>query len=194
MNASTTRKLDRIRSEAAQMMALERRARQTVEEQTRCEELRTEADALHLVNALLALHRGHAERLEAHLDLMQGGGEPASLEGIPASSIFSEGKITRITVAEILATDYTLLNRLAIGYTQLHTVAQALDHCPTAELALTHLREITPRIMEISQAIPALAVRELEQTHTDVCQGACDAALHATQEAWRNETHFPALH
>jgi hypothetical protein len=83
----------------------------------------------------------------------------------------------------MLRDDYVALNVNAIGYTMLHTTGLALDSAPTAELALVHLRSITPLIMELSQVIVPVVVSELGDT-SRVDPTKIEAALRNTQQCW----------
>ena len=93
---------------------------------------------------------------------------------------------------EILISTYAQLNLLAALYTRLHTVAVAFEHDSTAELSLNHLKAITPKIMMCSQAIPLVTSDEALRHFGSISHSCAEAALEATQAAWKNETHFPA--
>jgi hypothetical protein len=91
---------------------------------------------------------------------------------------------------EVLTVTYANMNLLAASYTRLHTLAVAFEHDATALLAMNHLKGITPKIMECSQAIPLLAAEIARQRFGHIFPGTAQAALAATQAAWKNETHF----
>lgn len=93
---------------------------------------------------------------------------------------------------EVVIALYAQLNELAANYTRLHALALAFEHRTSAELALNHLRAITPKIMVCSQAIPLLTADQALRHFGHISPGCADAALEATQAAWKNETQFPA--
>ncbi len=77
------------------------------------------------------------------------------------------------------------LNLAAIGYTMLHTAALAMDDVVTAELALGHLSELTPLVMEVSKVMPSAVVNDLIREVTVANPDAAAPALRNTQQAWR---------
>ena len=61
----------------------------------------------------------------------------------------------------MLREDYTALSLAAIRYHMLHTTGLALQDQAMADLALRHLKDWTPIIVEISQAVHPVVVQEL---------------------------------
>jgi|GEM_PF-3283558 len=86
---------------------------------------------------------------------------------------------------------YVRLNLLAARYTQLHALGIAFEQAAVAGLSLRHLRALTPKIMECSQAIPLLATTLPADQFGPISADCGQLALQATQAAWRNETDFP---
>lgn len=66
----------------------------------------------------------------------------------------------------------------------LHTAALALGNEAVSNMALTHLKDITPLITEISKITPQVVARELEGQATIVNANAGIQATQNTQEAW----------
>ena len=76
------------------------------------------------------------------------------------------------------------LSLLAMAHTLLHTTGLALKHQPTADLTAATLKDITPIIVEISEKIPHVVVRELIDAGEVVDLSVADEAERNTQKAW----------
>ena len=88
-------------------------------------------------------------------------------------------------VSRMLRDDYTALNFATICYEMLHTTALALREKQTADLALAHLKDFTPLIVELSDEMPRLLIRELtDEGKTPADANAAEQAARNTREAW----------
>ncbi|NJN16508.1 MAG: hypothetical protein HC822_09655 [Oscillochloris sp.] len=88
-------------------------------------------------------------------------------------------------VSKMLRDTYTALSLDAISSTMLHTTALAMDEDRTAQLALAHLKNITPLIMEISQVMPEVVEQELVRDNSDVKNtNIAKKSLVETHKAW----------
>lgn len=81
----------------------------------------------------------------------------------------------------------TLLNVAAGELTILHSSALALKEADAARLALDHLSEITPFVMEISLLLPGAAVADLASRCVVSDPLAAEQAQANVQEAWHND-------
>jgi hypothetical protein len=71
----------------------------------------------------------------------------------------------------------------------LHTTGLALKQPETANLALSQLHDITPIIVDISEIIPLVVIRELSNDSEVIDRTVGDTAIRNTQKAWsRNVT------
>jgi hypothetical protein len=138
------------------------------------------------------LHASHARALRMHATALT---DECALATAPGSrNPFDQSAPAAPTSdpEEILISTYSQLNELAAHYTRLQTLALAFEHRSTANLSLNHLKEITPKIMECSQAIPLLTADLAVRRFGHVSPGCGETALETTQAAWKNETQFPA--
>jgi hypothetical protein len=183
-----------LTNRVAEIAKLEQFMAEVLEHQTHSNGLRAETEVLHLINRLLAVHQSHIDRLDAHLATLRDENlGTCTLPSAPPHEMYFTFDPQVQEPAGMLRTDYTFLNLAAIGYTRLHTTAVALNHASTIDLALAHLRELTPLIMEISQAMPWVVIRELAHLNGAIVQpNAAEISLQATQDAWRNRTDFPS--
>lgn len=91
------------------------------------------------------------------------------------------------SVMRNLRDDYTALNMAAISYTMLHSTALALDDGELAALSLKNLKELTPLVVELSRAIPAVVIEELSVEGKALDTMAIARAIENTQQAWSRE-------
>jgi hypothetical protein len=68
----------------------------------------------------------------------------------------------------------------------LHTVALAAEQPEVAEMALNHLRNYAPMVMEIGRIVPRVVMQELvHEGKISGSIGVADEAAENTQMAWR---------
>ena len=95
-------------------------------------------------------------------------------------------------VSRMVRDDIAALNFAAACYQMLHTTALAMHDQRLADLALKHLEDFTPLIMDLSQVLPAVVLNELAQA------GVVAADASVAEEAARNSrnawTQSPTVH
>jgi hypothetical protein len=90
----------------------------------------------------------------------------------------------------MLRDDYVALTMCCVAYEMLHTTGLALKDQSTADLALSNLKDLTPMVMEIGQAIPAIVTAELVLSGVGADGSVAEQAARNNEEAWR--THAGA--
>ncbi len=90
-------------------------------------------------------------------------------------------------VSRSLRDDYVALNLLAVSYTMLHTTALALNNAPVADMAIKHLNQITPFIVELNRIIPLVVATELSDENKIIDPSIWKKAQENSQKAW---SHF----
>jgi hypothetical protein len=98
-------------------------------------------------------------------------------------------KVRKHPVSRMLRDDYTALSLAATGYSMLHTTGLAFRDLAVANVALRHLRDVTPLVMELSSVIPGAVVRELAEDDASVDGSAAELAEKNTFEAWNDAKH-----
>lgn len=88
-------------------------------------------------------------------------------------------------VSSILRDDYSALNLVTISNTLLHTMALALKKKAVAEVALSHLTNLTPLVVKIGELLPETITRELRAMSVEVDPLSAKVALRNTKLAWR---------
>ena len=69
----------------------------------------------------------------------------------------------------------------------LHTTGLALKNNGVADMALRYLKDVTPIVVDISKAIPAVVVKDLQDQEATVDTSAAQEAVRRTQEAWSGD-------
>ena len=88
----------------------------------------------------------------------------------------------------MLRDDYTALSLAAISHTMLHTTGLALQNQPIADLAQRYLNDITPLIIDISQVVPGVVVKDLEDNEVLIDRAVGQEAVRKTQAAWKAQS------
>jgi len=150
----------------------------------------SEADAL--VRRIRDTLRGHIDLLERYIGSL----------GASSSTSTLKKAITKITgmttgfynlmrqedsVMRNMRDNYTALNMAAISYTMLHTTALAHHERELADIAILHLKELTPLIVEVSRIIPQLVVHELHAQEKALDTEVVYEAVSNTQQAWARD-------
>ncbi len=173
------------------MLALEKHLLEAVKHQREDENANRYAEAVNLIGKIEGVLHGHVAETEQHLGTL--GGDPGSGIKAAISTVagIAAGVIDRVrpvnTVSKMLRDDYAGLGLDAIGYTMLHTTGLALKSAATADLALRHLTDLSPLIVEISEVIPLVVARELADDGEAVDSTVGPEAVRNTQTAWKNE-------
>lgn len=89
-------------------------------------------------------------------------------------------------VSRMLRDDYTALNLAVVSNSMLHVTALALRDPVTASLALEHMGQISPLIVELGEIILPVVVKEVGEDH-QVDKTAANTALVNVREVWKPE-------
>lgn len=182
---------DEIRPYVADMAAVERHILEALERQHKDDTFKDFPNALGLIDRLAGVLKTHVEGLEAHLGTLPGGGVAAAVKetvtGVLGGLAGVYDKVRKDKVSRALRDDYTALSLAAVSYTMLHSTALGLHQGTTADLALRNLKEVTPFLVELSQIIPQVVLKELSFEGYDIDFSLSPQAVRATQEAWSSE-------
>lgn len=177
-----------LRPYVADMAAVEKHILEALERQHKDDDLRKLPEAFQLVDRLAATLRRHVSTLETHIEGFPGGSVAASVKESVTGALGALAglydKIRKDTVSRMLRDDYTALSLATISYTMLHTTALGLRQHTTAELALRNLKELTPFLIEISDAIPTVVAQELAAEGYPIEPNLAQQAVQGTREAW----------
>jgi ferritin-like metal-binding protein YciE len=170
------------------LVALMKHIEVPIDRQLNIEDSANYADALAIVRDIKRVTESQRAALEAQLATL--GGDSASGMKSAWSSLLGAGaaalgSVRKTKVSKNLRDDYTALGLAAISYTMLHATALGLGDVSTATLAQRNLEEITPLIVRISKAIPAVVLQELRDDGESVRISAAELSAQTTHAAWQ---------
>jgi len=180
-----------LRPYIADMLAVEKHIVEALERQQKDDDIKQFPNAAQLVNRSLEVLRGHVQTLDSHLQGFDGGGTAGAVKGAVTGVMGAIAgvydKIRKDTASRALRDDYTALSLATISYTMLHATALGLRQGATADLALRHLQSLTPLIMELSEIIPSIVLKELSFEAYEIETGLAQQAVRNTQQTWARE-------
>lgn len=133
------------------------------------------------------------DRIDRHIAALEDavrryGGESTAKKAVGAVMGAAAGLLDKARddkVSRILRDDYTALSFASVCYEMLHTTALAMQDAATADLALRHLRDYTPMVMQIGEVLPGVITDELtREGKVSAAPGAADQAVRNTRSAW----------
>lgn len=183
-------RLDTLQQYVSDMLALERHILEAIERQTDDAQMTDQPEANATVVETERMLKNHVSALESHLKALGGDGLSPVKSAVSSVMGFAAGLYDKVRpdgVAKMLRDDYTALSLDAISYTMLHTTGLVYDDAATADLALRHLSDISPLIVQISAIMPHAVAAELKDTPGAVTLGVAAQAVANTQGAWTRE-------
>ncbi len=180
---------DVLQDYVSDMLGLEKHIDGVIARQATDDRMRAHAQAHDLVMRISSTLKKHQAILENALGSVGGESAKSVLKRVTASitgmaaNLYDKARSTD-PVSRNLRDNYTALNMAAISYTMLHTTALALKERSIADLAVRHLEDLTPLIMELSEVIPDIVARELASEDKAIDPSVGREALDNTQKAW----------
>lgn len=177
-----------LRQYVTDMRALDQYLLEMVELQSKDEHVQKNSEANRIIGKIVATTKLHISNLDAEVKRLEAEPRSAVKGAITSLAGTAMGLINKVRsheVSKMLRDDYTVLSLSAISYTMLHTTGLALSDSLIANLALTHLKNITPLVIEVSQIIPSVVNAELAEEGDSVNSTASVTAINNTQQAWR---------
>lgn len=169
------------------MVALDKHILEAIERQLEDQRLGSFPEARQVVSRIKQMLDSQLSGLKGELKSLGGEESGPVKEAVSAVAGVAAGlydKVRHDPVSKMLRDDYTALSLAAISYTMLHTTALALKHQSIAELGLRGLRDVTPLIVDISQVIPGLVIKDLEDEQVLLDRAVGQEAVRKTQAAW----------
>jgi ferritin-like metal-binding protein YciE len=107
-----------------------------------------------------------------------------------AAGIYNQIRSDRVST--MVRDDLTALNFAVACYQMLHTTALAMHDQSLADVALRHIKDFTPQIMDLSEVLPAAVLSDLEREQKVTADDSvAEEARKNTREAW---TQGPSVH
>lgn len=187
----STERQNAIQKHVADMLGIERHVLGALERQRGTDEVRDNVDANQLIIKIERTTKQHVAGLEEVADQ-----EGSELEAKAKKAVTNAlgvvaglyDKIRTHTLARMLRDDYTALSLCAMSYTAMHAFGKAINEPKVADLALRHLKNYTPLLVEISEQLPGVTIDEMVAVHEgdfEVDTSVKDEVLRATHEAWK---------
>ncbi len=136
------------------------------------------------ISAELNTQRSHLEGLAKEIEA---GHFATAKEAVTAAAGVLAGLYDSLRshpISKDLRDDYVALTLCCVAYEMLHATGLAVKHVPTAELALRHLKQLTPFVNRIGQQIPGVVVRELSEQGVEVDTESAAIAARNNHDAW----------
>jgi ferritin-like metal-binding protein YciE len=180
-----------LKTYISDMLALEKSILEMIDRQANDPKLRDHPQAFALVERIRITLRNHTQALDNHLSTMGDKSMAAIKDALTMFAGMAAGMIDRVRmhpISKMLRDDYTALSLSAISYTMLHTTGLALKDTGTAELAARHLHALTPLIVDLSEVIPLVVVKELSEGEWQVDATVGPEAVRNTHHAWTHDS------
>ncbi len=182
-------RLDLINKHLADMTAVERHILEAVQRQRENDTVRNH---IQVNTALIEIERvltEHTEHLTKLSEEYGGDGENVFKKALTAAAGIAAGLYDQVrddTMTRMLRDDYTALSLTAMGYTAMHTFGLAIGEARIADVALKHLKHVTPLLVEISKLVPITTALETATDHDGFTVDATvgPQAVTNTQAAW----------
>jgi len=177
-----------IKTYVSDMIAAEREVVAHVEKQLGFEEVKNTPEVKDVLVKLQDVLYDHILVLEHHLRAL--GGHPsvslksavADVYGAAAAALQS---MLKTRVSKVLRDDHTALSLVCVEYEMLYLCARVTGSDATAQIAIKHLRDLTPYPMDLGELIPGTVVRELLDLDPTLDASVLDDARGNISSAWR---------
>ena len=179
--------LNILRPYVNDMVALERDILNGLEKQKGDDRVKADLSTAALLQRIYGITRGHLLTLEEHSAAVGGESGTAIKEAVASVAGTVAGVydlLRKHPVSRMLRDDYTALSLASVGYSMLYTSALALRDPALANVALRHLREKAPLVIELSDVIPRVVVQEIEAGNPSADASVIETVRSNIRQAW----------
>ncbi|MEM1042590.1 MAG: hypothetical protein AAGI91_08175 [Bacteroidota bacterium] len=171
------------------MHAVESHILEAVERQLNGEAIKDYPEAGRVVRTVHTTLEQHTTALQNLIEARQDG---ASIKGALKEALgdalgFAAGlydKVRPDEVSRMIRDNYTALGLAAVSYHMLHTTALGLKNDNVASMALRHLKDLTPVLVDLSKVVCHVVAKELADEDKVFDGTVGPQAVSNTQEAW----------
>ena len=170
------------------MVTLQKHFLEATERQVEDERVKGEAQTIELIMKVKHTVTQQVEDLEKQVARLGSGATATAKQTIGhVMGVFAGlyDKVRKDPVSRILRDGYVALNMSSVSYTMLHTTGLAYHDQAVADLALSHLQQLTPLIMRYNEIIPNVVAAELADEGPGIDTGVGSEAIENTQQAWK---------
>lgn len=154
---------DTIKKHLSDQIALERHILEAIERQREEDDLRENLEANKVVIEIERVLRSHLTTLETLADEYGASSSSVLKKAVTELAGVVAGlydKVRDQEVSRMIRDDYTALSLAAMGYTAFHTFGLVIQEQRIADVALSHLKDLTPLLVRISQVLPHIVASE----------------------------------
>jgi ferritin-like metal-binding protein YciE len=172
------------------MVSLDKHILEAVERQAEDDRTAQFPEARQIISTIKRTMESHIDTLRGELKALGGEESGPVKEAVSAVAGIAAGlydKVRHDPVSKMLRDDYTALSLTSIAYTMLHTTGLALQYQSVADTALRCLKDVTPLVVDISQAMPGVVVKDLADQEVLIDRAVGEEAVRKTQEAWSTD-------
>jgi hypothetical protein len=172
------------------MAAVEQHIHEAVERQLKTEALSEYPEAHRVVEELRTTLERHLSTLRREIE--SGDGESVDfVEAVKKAVAGALGlvaglydKIRTDKVSRMIRDDYTATSLATVSYQMLHTTALGLKNDRVADMALNHLKDLTPILVQLSEIVCTVVAQELAREEKIFDGTVGERAINNTHEAW----------
>ncbi len=171
------------------MAAVESHILSAVERQVESDHTANYPEAREPLTALAAVLKRHVDALEAYngenpRDSLKEVAKEAWMDALGFAAGVYDHLRQQDKVSRMVRDTYTALSLATVSYHMLHTTALGLKEPRLADLALAHLGELTPHVVELSKAVCFVVAHELANEDKTLDPNVGAEAVRRTHEAW----------
>ncbi|MEZ4726661.1 MAG: hypothetical protein R3E79_05955 [Caldilineaceae bacterium] len=167
------------------MYGVEKHTLEAVKRQLDHKDVQNKPQAHQLIQRIQSTLEQHTMLLDQRLDKFGGrSAVKSAVSSVTGAVAGAYDQVRTETVSSMLRDDYTALSMVAIANTMLHTTALSLHDQVTANMAMQHLKDVTPLITEISKVIPVITVQDVHDDVESADTSVAQQAVRNTQQAW----------
>ena len=188
MATSSDKNPETLKTYVNDMVTLQKHILEATEYQVADQRVKNEAQTIELISKVKHTVVQQVEELEKQVERL--GSEPTATAKQAVGHVLGVlaglyDKVRKDPVSRMLRDGYVALNMSSISYTMLHTTGLAYHDQTVADLALAHLRQLTPLIMRYNEIIPNVVAAELSDEGAGIDTSVGSQAIDNTQEAWK---------
>lgn len=172
----------------ADMAAVEQHIHDAITRQLDGDTMTQFPDARRVTEELKSTLERHIATLKREHDSRDGGDFAEIIKKAVGSAMGAVAglydKVRTDKVSRMVRDNYTATSLAVISYHMLHTTALGLKNDRVADMALNHLRDLTPILVDLSQVVCSVVASELANEDKIFDGTVGPQAVQNTQEAW----------
>ena len=171
------------------MIGVEKHVLEAVERQVGARATKDYPEALAVLEDVKATLSRHVSALEGFNATADGGGlKEAVKEAVTGALGVAAGIYDKVRqtdqVSRMVRDTYTALGLAAVSYQMMYTTALGLKEERLAQLALDHLKDLSPLVVDLSKAVCLVVAHELAREDKLIDPAVGQEAVRRTHEAW----------